>query len=76
MMPSWLGLVFWGLRLVPLELSVVQSAMNEHWGKDHVAQAQHAVDVLQKAIAAASAGMQDGTVDANPSPVMGEAPKA
>jgi len=73
-MPSWIGLVFWALRYVPAEIDVVQGAINEHWGKDHVDQARHALSVLGKAVAAANDGMAQGTVDPSPSPSMGAAP--
>ncbi len=73
-MPSWISLVFYVLRLVPAELSVVQEGMATHWGKDHVAQAQKALALLGEAAAAAGAGMAAGTVDPSPSPEMGSAP--
>ena len=73
-MPSWIGLLFWALRVIPTEISVVQAGVEQHWSKDHVVQAQKAIDLLGKVVATAAAGMERGTVDPNPSPQMGAAP--
>src|SRR5258708_556 len=73
-MQSWIGLLFWALRTVPVEIAVVQSGVNQHWSADHVTQAQKAIALLSQVVETAAAGMQAGTVDPSPSPEMGAAP--
>jgi len=73
-MPSWIGLLFWALRVVPQEITVVQSGIDQHWSADHVVQAQKAIALLSQVVETAAAGMAAGTVDPSPSPEMGSAP--
>ncbi len=72
---QWAQLLFSVLSALPKEVDIVQSAVNDHWGKDHVAQAQHGLKVLGDLVSNAGAAMASGQVSPIPSPEMGVVPE-
>lgn len=45
-MPNWLSLLSVAVSLIPQTAQEIASAINEHWGKDHVAQLAKGADLL------------------------------
>jgi len=72
-MQSWIGLLFWALRVVPQEISVVQSA-SISTGRPIMSPGAEGNRAFEPGRRDGGGRMQAGTVDPSPSPEMGSAP--
>lgn len=69
-------LIFGLIGQGPTIIKDVQDAISQHWGKDHVVQAQLGLAALSKVVDDVAVGMQNGSVTTTPSASMGVAPTA
>lgn len=64
------ALIFKALAAASAAAPVVEQAITDHWGKDHIAQAQHGATLLQSALANVAAVFDADPSKATPSPEM------
>lgn len=69
-------LIFSLLSAAPTVVKEIEDAINQHWGKDHIVQAQKGLEALTQVVGTVGAAIEAGTSSSVPSAQMGSPPHA
>ncbi len=68
-MPAWLEALALAVQALPSTAVEIQTAINDHWGKDHVAQIAKGADLLTTVASTIGRVFADRGVPPGPAPV-------